>query len=286
MNREERAPAKVNLYLHVGPIQADGYHPVESLMVFADAGDAVVLDPDAPGFAVEGPFAGPLTSEADNLVTRARDLFLEAFGGREVGLRLAKRLPIAAGLGGGSSDAAAALRLLAAEWGVSREDPQLLAIAARLGADVPACLRASAVIGRGRGDRLSPAPALPGLAAVLANPGLPSPTGAVYRAFDASPPPGPLAAEPPGALKDVKDVVSWLKTTRNDLERPAIAITPRIGEALAELAQEPEALLARMSGSGATVFALCDTPERAEDLAARLRRRHPDWWVERCRLGP
>ncbi len=155
-------------------------------MVFADVGDRLRLDPRGNGFSVLGPFSATLAQETDNLVTRARDRFADIFGQAPVGFELEKRLPIAAGLGGGSSDAAAALRLLADERGVSHDDPRLAEIARGLGADVPACLKAEPVVGRGRGDDLSPAPPFASLPALLVNPGAPCPTGAVYRAFDAS----------------------------------------------------------------------------------------------------
>jgi len=284
---ERLAPAKVNLFLHVGPPGEGGYHPISSLMVFADVGDEVALyaAPELE-FTVTGPFATALAGEGDNLVTRARDMLLA--GGRPTqrfGLRLDKRLPIAAGLGGGSADAAAALRLLADLEGLDPEHPKVRQIARRLGADVAACLIARAVVGRGRGDELSAAPAMPPLDAVLVNPGVPSPTGAVYAAFDALPagPGTDLPALPP-QIATAREAAQIFGAMRNDLEAPAIALEPRIGEALGVLARQPETLLARMSGSGATSFALTATAADAARLAQRVSAAHPDWWVRACRL--
>jgi 4-diphosphocytidyl-2-C-methyl-D-erythritol kinase len=290
---ERLAPAKVNLFLHVGPVALDGYHPVCSLMVFADLGDVVRLgEAERMAFSLEGPFAGPLAGETDNLVTRARDRLID---GRDpppepFAIVLEKALPIAAGLGGGSADAAATLALvagwLAAEGQGGALDERIEAIARELGADVAACLASRAVIGRGRGDELTPAPALPTLDAVLVNPLAPSPTGPVYRAYDRMAV-EPMADEPawPRAFAGVGDVAAFLKTTRNDLEAPAASLQPAIGVVLAALASAPEALLARMSGSGATCFALCADRAAAERLAGRLSGDRPDWWVRACRLG-
>ncbi len=287
---QQLARAKINLFLHVGAKQADGYHPICSLMVFADIGDQLHLTSDAPmGFSVCGPFAGALAGGGENLVTDARDLFLERFGQTRTSfaLTLEKRLPIAAGLGGGSADAAATLRLLAAEYGVDAAHPALDAIARRLGADVAACLAARTVMAQGRGDDLTSAPpVLPELHAVLVNPGAPSSTPAVYGAFDALPP-GPGADRPvlPANIIYARDAAALFATLRNDLEAPAVALQPLISDALHALAAQPESLLTRMSGSGATCFALVETAADAQRLAARLSARHPAWWVHACRLG-
>ena len=282
------APAKINLFLHVGAKQSDGYHPVCSLMIFADVGDEIRFTSGAPsGLTIEGPFSGAL-GDGDNLVTRARDRFAAAFDPPPTpfGLALEKHLPIAAGLGGGSADAAATLRLLAERAGVPTDDARLDAIARALGADVAACLAARTVIGEGRGDDLSPAPDMPVLHAVLVNPGAPSSTPAVYGAFDALPP-GPGADRPvlPAKIASARDAAAIFATLRNDLAAPAIALQPLIGEALGALAAQPETLLARMSGSGATSFALTETAEDSAKLAARLAGAHPAWWVKACRLG-
>ena len=288
------APAKVNLFLHVGPLAADGYHPVCSLMVFADAGDEVRLR-DCPqmGFRLDGPFAGLLAGEADNLVLRARDRLIAtlATSPEPFEIVLGKALPIAAGLGGGSADAAAALVLIGnhlVEQGrlTTVADGGLAAIARTLGADVTACLESRPVIGRGRGDELSTAPPMPSLDAVLVNPMAPSATGAVYRAFDQMAG-GPGADDPrlPARFYAVAEVIEFLRATRNDLEEPAVRLQPLIGEVLNALAGAPETAFARMSGSGATCFALCRDRADAERLAARVVAFHPSWWVRPCRLG-
>lgn len=295
MSLERFAPAKVNLFLHVGPVQPDGYHPVCSLMVFADLGDTVRLDWDASApLSIAGPFAKALaqSSGGDNLILRARDLFQARFGPspRPFGLVLDKQLPIAAGLGGGSSDAAATLTLMARAWRLSpadaAEDGPLGKIARHLGADVLACLRARSVIGLGRGDHLIPAPALPILDGVLVNPGCPSATGGVYRAFDAGPPAlGADHPEPHPENRTPRETAAWLAGLRNDLQNPAVALEPRIGAALAALEEQPETLLSRMSGSGATCLALCGGRAEASAMAARLAAARPGWWVRACRLG-
>ena len=282
------APAKVNLFLHVGPAGGDGYHPLCSLMVFADVGDVVAVQPaEAPSFEISGPFAEALEAGDDNLVVRAAQALLAGFPGPRPPLRLIldKRLPVASGLGGGSADAGAALRLLREALELPVQDEVLAQIAAGLGADGAACLWNAPVIAEGRGERLSPAPAMPVLDAVLVNPRVASPTAAVYRAYDDGPAGGADRPPMPDAFESAEDVAAFLSLCRNDLEGPAIARDPRIGEVLETLRDEPETLLARMSGSGATCFALCAGDIEAEGLSERLESMRPDWWVRRCRLG-
>lgn len=281
------APAKINLYLHVGAPRADGYHPLWSLVVFADAGDRLTLGPsDALTFELEGPYAEALAGEADNLVVRAvREL---ATGGKlpPVWLTLDKQLPIAAGLGGGSSDAAAALRLVRDHSFPQVDDATLLAILGRIGADGPMCLAARPVIASGRGDQLTPAPVLPPLHAVLVNPGVACPTGAIYAAFDRA---GAFRAVEPGDLREryetAEALADDLARCRNDLEPAARAHDPAVGEAIDLLASRPETLLARLSGSGATSFALCANAKAAKALADYVARVRPSWWVRACVLG-
>lgn len=285
---ERLARAKVNLFLHVGPPAADGYHPIGSLMVFADLGDRLSLAlGEGPDLTLDGPFADALSNEADNLVTRARDLLL---AGRGEGmspfhLMLEKRLPIASGLGGGSADAAAALMLLREGLALAVSDEDLHEIAARLGSDVPACLNSESVIATGRGDRLAAAPPLPPMDAVLVNPRLPSPTGPVYRAYDRAVAPQGAALPPwPEAFTGTADVAAFLALCRNDLQPPAVELQPAIAEVLAALGAAEESLFARMSGSGATCFALCASIGEADALARRLEATHPHWWIRSCRL--
>jgi 4-diphosphocytidyl-2-C-methyl-D-erythritol kinase len=199
---------------------------------------------------------------------------------------LDKRLPIAAGLGGGSSDAGAALRLLRDALELPVSDETLEAIAADLGADGVACLWARTVVAEGRGERLSHAPTMPPIDAVLVNPRAPSSTAAVYRTFDEAGATGSADCPPlPDRFESAEDLAVFLSVCRNDLQAPAVAQNPVIGEVLDTLASEPEVLLARMSGSGATCFARCAGDIEAEGLAERLETMRPGWWVQRCRLG-
>jgi 4-diphosphocytidyl-2-C-methyl-D-erythritol kinase len=283
------APAKVNLFLHVGAPGADGYHPLCSLMAFADVGDRLRAIPaEALSLRVDGPFAHDLGAPKDNLVAHAAQALI-ARAGRPVpplAIALEKRLPVAAGLGGGSSDAGAALRLLREAFGLELADAVLEEIAAGLGADGAACLFGRPVLAEGRGERLSPAPALPPIDAVLVNPGVAVSTAEVYRRFDALGRFGDVAAPfAPDAFECVEELAAWLAATRNDLEAPAVSLAPEAGVVLETLAGEPETLLARMSGSGATCFALCAGDIEAEALAERLEAIEPRWWVRRCRLG-
>ena len=282
----EFAPAKVNLFLHVGPLRADGFHPLSSLMVFADVGDRLRARP-AEGFSLEltGPFAAQAPPGGDNLVARAVRALAAQAGVPIPDLRLVldKQLPAGAGLGGGSSDAAAVLRLLGPGLGVA--GPDLYAIAALLGSDVPACLVARPLLAQGRGERLTPWAGLPDLPVVLARPPEAAATAAVFRAFDALPP-GAGAEHPPqpARLDSPQAAAAFLAGGRNDLEAPAVAVEPSIGEVLAALRGEPESLLARMSGSGSACFAICRDAAAADAMASRLAAARPGWWVRACRL--
>jgi len=283
------APAKVNLYLHVGAPGADGYHPLCSLMAFADFGDLLSThEADVFELDVRGPFARGLAADADNLVARAaRALIAEAKRPLPpVGLTLDKRLPVASGLGGGSSDAGATLRLLCDEFRFSPGDERLEALAASLGADGAACLWGRPVTAQGRGERLSPAPGLPELDVVLVNAGVPVSTAEVYRRFDAAGRFGDIAPPlAPETFESAAELAGWLGAQRNDLQAAAIAVAPEVGAVVETLADEPETLLARVSGSGGTCFALCASDIEAESLAERLEAMVPNWWVKRCRLG-
>ncbi|WP_296815242.1 4-(cytidine 5'-diphospho)-2-C-methyl-D-erythritol kinase [Brevundimonas sp.] len=283
MSVTELAPAKVNLFLHVGPPRADGRHPVCSLAVFADIGDTLEARP-ADSFSLEtiGPFASEVGATSDNLVTRA----LAAVGAPPLAVRLEKLLPVASGLGGGSSDAGAALRLalrLSPDLG-----PEVAEAAARgLGADGLLCFRARTSLAEGEGEVLLDAPVLPVLPAVLVNPRMECPTGAVYRAYDEGP--GRFVADRPsmpGSFETPGAVAAFLSSQRNDLEGPAIGLRPGIRDALDVLRRAPQSLLARMSGSGATVFALCADLASARQLADDVASAHPHWWVRACRLNP
>jgi 4-diphosphocytidyl-2-C-methyl-D-erythritol kinase len=281
------APAKLNLTLHVGPPRGDGFHPLASLVAFTNGlGDTVRASPaDALSLTVEGPFAPALAWEADNLVLRAARALAQQAGVRAgARLHLEKRLPIASGIGGGSADAAAALRVLNALWGVRAAPADLAVLAGGLGSDIPACLTSEAAMMTGRGEAVAPAE-IPNLTAVLVNPGAPAPTGAVYRAFDASGAPGG-AAHHGHWPSDGRDFLAWLRRQRNDLTAAAIAVAPAIASAISLLeAEAPADAVVRLSGSGATVAAYLADAAGAQTLAAAITRRRPQWWCATGLIG-
>lgn len=268
----EDAPAKVNLYLHVVGRRADGYHLLDSMVVFPAIGDTVTATPDnALALTVAGPLGAALAHEPDNLVLRAAHLLAESAGmAPQARLVLEKNLPVASGIGGGSADAAAALRVLSRLWNV--EIPSGLAL--RLGADVPVCLASRPMRMGGIGEVLTSVPDVPACGIVLVNPGVAVATPAVFRArtggFSAP-------AEMPGSWTDASAFVAWLAGHNNDLEAPAISICATIATVLAALRATEGCQLARMSGSGATCFGLFDTAVTAEAAACGLRR--AGWWV-------
>ena len=281
------APAKINLFLHVGAVDADGYHPLSSLVAFADVGDRVSVETaDSLSLNVTGPFGEALGAAPNNLILRALRRLGEVSGIGEPKLKvtLDKRLPIAAGLGGGSSDAGAALKLARQALSLDIDDAALEAVAGVVGADGPMCLRMRAAWAEGRGDVLTDEPRLPPLLAVLFNPGVPSPTGAVYRAYDAGPMRSSDRPDPPHDWS-VAAVIDWLSVQRNDLQPPALALTPAIADALAAVAATPQVALTRMSGSGATVFGLYLTEAAAQAAARALAATHPEAWVSATRLA-
>ena len=283
------APAKVNLYLHVGPLRADGFHPISSLMIFADIGDELTVAPsERLKLRVEGPMAGHAPPGDDNLVLRAARALATRAGVPEPKLQLVlrKALPAAAGLGGGSADAAATLRLVREALALGLDDGVLEEVAAGLGSDIPACVSGCPSIAEGRGEFLRAAPELCPLPAVLVRPPVDSATGPVYRAFDADPA-GASADAPglPAKIATPEEAAAVFARCRNDLEAPAVRLQPAIGAALAALRAAPETLLGRMSGSGSACFALCADDAAAERLGARIGAHHPDWWVKACRLG-
>jgi len=286
---EAFAPAKVNLFLHVGAPRPDGFHPISSLMVFADVGDRLAATPaERLSLRVEGPMAGHAPPGEDNLVLRAARALAERAGVPEPGLGLVlhKALPAAAGLGGGSSDAAATLRLVRQALALKLADSVLEDIAAGLGSDIPACVSGRPAIAEGRGEQLRAAPSLCPLPAVLVRPPADSATGPVYRAFDSDM--GTASAEAPelpAGIATPQEAAAVFARCRNDLEAPAVRLQPRIGEALAQLRAAPETLLGRMSGSGSACFALCADDEASARLVTRLEAAHPDWWITPCRLG-
>lgn len=274
---QETAYAKINLALHVRERRTDGYHALETLFAFAEEGDRLEAEVgDGVSLRITGPYADNLPTD-DNLVTRAAHAFIETFAIKDgIALHLEKNLPVASGIGGGSADAAAALRLLARKHVVPLDDPRLTAIAASLGADVPACLASVAVRGEGRGDTLTAIPpaGLAGMPLLLVNPRLPLATGDVFRGWDGVDR-GPL----PGG-----DPLAAARAGRNDLEAPARRLLPVIGDVLDLLAGQPGTLLVRMSGSGATCFALFENDAGRDAADRAIAAAAPAWWRLATRL--
>jgi 4-diphosphocytidyl-2-C-methyl-D-erythritol kinase len=271
---EEIARAKINLALHVRGREADGYHRLETVFAFAEHGDLLRVEEAAElSLRIEGPFASALSAGEDNLVLRAARALRERFGvARGGALTLNKRLPVASGIGGGSADAAAALRLLDRRWELRAGEAALLDIARPLGADVPACLLSRPLTGTGRGDELEPYDLgeLAGAPLLLVNPGIAVSTAAVFGRWGGSDG-GPLPA--------------GLVAAGNDLEAPAMALAPAIAEVLARLRAAPGAGLARMSGSGATCFAVFDTRSARDAARTAIAAAEPGWWQLATRLA-
>jgi len=276
------APAKVNLYLHVIGKRPDGYHLLDSLIAFADIGDRVTAELATKlSLEISGPEAAGLAGLGqDNLVLRAARLLADHAGmGHGAALHLEKNLPVAAGIGGGSSDAAAVLRLLAALWQLSIGEEALRSLGTQLGADLPVCLYGRAAWLGGVGERIEPAPELPEAGILLANPRKELPTAAVFAARRGSFSALGRFASTPG---NVIGLAQELGPCRNDLTGAAIALVPEISAVLARLARLPGALIARMSGSGATCFALFADRGTAEEARVRLASAEPEWW---CAAG-
>ena len=280
----EKAPAKVNLTLRVIGRRADGYHEIESLVAFADVGDALTFSlGGALALRVAGPTAAAAGQIADNLVLKAARALAERVERLKLGgFALTKRLPVAAGLGGGSADAAAALRLLARANGLAADDPRLMEAARATGADVPVCLDPRPRFMRGIGDVLSDPLDLPRLFAVLLNPGVAVATKEVFATL-AVPTSGQTALA--AICTGTAALLDEIARGRNDLEGAAIELEPAIADALAVLRNLPGCRLARMSGSGATCFGLFDSLDAARGAARRLRVGYPDWWVRATTLG-
>ena len=275
---EETAYAKINLALHVRAREPDGYHRIETLFAFAEDGDRLGVGAgDGLSLRISGPFASELCEAGDNLVLRAAEALRDRCRiGKGASLILDKRLPVASGIGGGSADAAAALRLLRRWWSLEVEDAVLLDIARELGADVPACVGSRTTRGEGRGDRLlsSDGAGLSGSPLLLVNPRVPVSTAAVFRAWEGADR-GPL---PPGAP------LGAALAGRNDLEAPACSIAPEIREVLVALVSREGLRLTRMSGSGATCFGLFETVEDRDSARAAIASMHPLWWQLATRL--
>jgi 4-diphosphocytidyl-2-C-methyl-D-erythritol kinase len=274
------APAKVNLALHVVGQRADGYHLIETIALFPRVGDTITIAAAArDSFDIDGPFAGDLGDGGANLVETARDWLRERYGAKACGpvaIRLEKTIPVASGLGGGSSDAAATLRGLSRHWRIG--DEAWRAAVVELGADLPMCLECRPLIARGIGEKLTMLEGLPDFAILLVNPGVPVSTPDVFRALGKrdNPPLAPI----PELLRGggFSAFCGWLSSSRNDLQEPAIGLQPAIAEALG-LIEVHGAALTRMSGSGASCFGLFGEEGAARDAAARIREIHPAWYV-------
>lgn len=273
-----RAPAKVNLTLHVTGQRDDGYHALDSLVVFADLGDVLTVNaaPDLR-LTVSGPFSEGVPDDESNLVLKAAELLRKTHGiGQGAAITLEKHLPNSAGLGGGSSDAAAALRLLAELWQVPVPQPHMPEVLA-LGADVPVCLSGHRPVRmQGAGEDLSAVPALPDCALVLVNPRVPIGTGAIFAAL-ANKSNAPMQALPEGL--DFEGFAEWLAAQRNDLQAPAEKLAPQVGRALAQLRRMPMARVVGMSGSGATCWALVKNMADARHVARAVQVSEMSWWV-------
>jgi 4-diphosphocytidyl-2-C-methyl-D-erythritol kinase len=279
----DQAPAKINLTLRVAGRRPDGYHDLHSLVVFADQGDVLSLQPDMPlGLDIHGPQAGELDTLPDNLVLRAGQYFRAAFPQSRTGrFSLAKNLPVAAGIGGGSSDAAAALRLLARLNGVTAYDPLLYKLAEQLGSDVPVCLSPRAQWMTGRGEHLAPLHSFPALFVVLINPRIALSTTDVFGAW------ANMSAESPSqplGFDTHADLFSYLGSHPNDLEAPACSLIPVISDLITAMGKTAGCKLARMSGSGATVFGLFEKESDADRAAAMLQYLWPDFWIIAARV--
>lgn len=271
MRITEPAPAKINLALHVRAPRPDGYHEIETLFAFCRDGDTVtVAKAPSDDFIITGPFAAALAGENDNLVTRTIAAFKATYGIRgSQEVTLDKHLPIASGIGGGSADAAATLRAFATMYGKPLDSHVLQMCAASIGSDVPACLLGRTAYGTGRGERLDPVDGVTGMPVLLVNPGVAVSTAAVFKAWDGVDR-GPLGSGDP---------LQAALAGRNDLQSAAITIAPSIRDVLELLAAQPGVALARMSGSGATCFALFESDTLRRDAARAIAAKHPDWWL-------
>ena len=274
----EVARAKVNLFLHVLGRQPEGFHTLRMMVVFPKIGDLITAEPASGlGLSVDGPFGDGLSTGEDNLTLAAAAALAVKLGAAPgAALHLQKNLPIAAGIGGGSADAGAALRLLSRIWpGSDRVDLHNIAFA--LGADAPMCLAQTPAIVGGIGERLSPAPAFPGFWVVLVNPMTPLSTAEVFAGLERRE--NPAGAQPPAQFSDLAHLTSWLTTQRNDMESAARKLRPEIGKALSALAWDRTCLFHRMSGSGATCFGIFATEAEALNASAQILQAEPGWWV-------
>ena len=277
------APAKVNLYLHVTGRRPDGYHLLDSLVVFAGVGDKLGFAcADGLSLKITGPGAKDLAVTDDNIVLKAARLLAETLGRKpEAAITLEKHLPVASGIGGGSADGVAALRGLLKLWNSKLDEATLAKIGLKIGADLPVCLAGRPTQMSGIGEILEPVVKLPPAWLVLVNPRIALSTPAVFKARNGDfTPAAPLTAPP----ADAKSLAAVLTERRNDLAPPAIALEPSVGKMLDAIAATTDCLLSRMSGSGATCFGLYADQATAENAAQTLANRHPNWWIAPARI--
>ncbi len=278
------ARAKINLYLHVTGRRADGFHLLDSLVVFAETGDEIAVAPaDGLSLTITGPFAGTLAADDDNLVLRAaRGLRALAGVTQGAAITLTKNLPVASGIGGGSADAAATLDALTSLWKIAPEHAALERLALSLGADVPVCLTGRPSFMGGIGEEIAPVGTLPAAHLLLVNPGIATPTPAVFKTRQGDFSPSGRWAEPPS---DAKGLAAALQTRGNDLTEAAITVTPAIRDVLAAIASTENCLLARLSGSGATCFGIYAGASEAEAARRAVLAANPAWWAIAARIA-
>jgi 4-diphosphocytidyl-2-C-methyl-D-erythritol kinase len=276
------APAKLNLFLHVGERRPNGFHELESLIAFAEEADVLTLEnADNTSLTASGPFAMSLPLDQDNSIIRAARALDTQHGAK---IDLEKHLPVAAGIGGGSADAGAALRGLDALWELGRSQEELLSIASRIGSDVPACTLSQTLWMSGRGEEVEVLSPLPPFEIVMVNPNIALSTAAVFSRLNVRTGVGAIAP-PLSPIETVWDLVAYLADSGNDLEAPACELAPIIDDVLEALAHEPGCVLAQMSGSGATCFGIFQEGPWAAGGADRIARDHPEWWVRLSRIA-
>ncbi len=272
------APAKINLFLHVGEKRGDGYHALQSLAVFAQVGDVLELRASEElTLSIQGLFAAGLAAQGDNLILKAARLVE-----RTADIVLTKNLPVASGMGGGSADAAAALRGLRELWKTNDSDARLCEIAEVIGSDVPVCIESKPAWMEGRGEVLAPMASLPAMAMLLVNPGVTVSTADVFRGLKTRTGTGMTR---PDGFRDAADLLQFLRATTNDLEAPARTLEPKIADVLEKISARHGVRVARMSGSGATCFGLFESDDGAQSAAQAISAAHPSWWVRATRMA-
>ncbi|MDE1151577.1 MAG: 4-(cytidine 5'-diphospho)-2-C-methyl-D-erythritol kinase [Micavibrio sp.] len=278
-----QAPAKINLFLHITGKRDDGYHLLQSLMVFVDVGDTLEFAPhDSLFLDVDGPFAGDMPAPSENLIYKAAGLLAAEYKTTMRGrVRLTKNLPVASGIAGGSSDSAVAMRGFVKLWGLPEEHERMQRLAQRLGADVPACFIGKPVWAEGIGEKMTRLPEMPQMHFVLANPMVATPTPEVFRRFNSKYSP---AIQFSGRRKSMHEWIADLKLYRNDLTDAASEVTPEIKQVLRALAETPNCHFARLSGSGATCFGVYDNADAAMAAVNKLKQLHPGWWISPANL--